>query len=466
VSKYDYNVIVIGGGTAGLISAYVANLLGAKVALVEGKNMGGDCLNTGCVPSKSLIASAHAAAHVKSAADYGVQAAFGGVDYGYIQHRIQDIIADIEPNDSAERYRNLGIDVFEATASWVDGHTIALEDKVITARRIVIASGSRPRLPKIPGIEFPHVYTSDSIWGLSELPKRLVILGGGPIGSELAMAYAQLGSQVTLVENGPHILSLLSSEQAEIVQTSMRLHGITIICNAKAGSITKDSVIVSPSTTIKADAVLAAIGRTPNTQWLGDSGIALDDQGYIVVNKALRTNLKSVYACGDVTGGYQFTHVAAYEAGFAGSNAALDWTRFYRKPRYDGIPWTIFTTPEVAHVGLAVGQIDKTHTVTHLDVSEVDRAKTDGQHNGGIWLIADRKGKLVGSTIITNQAASLIGEATLAITQKLSVKAVFETIHVYPSYGELYTRASAKWRQEAVNKKLLALLKPLLARFR
>lgn len=466
MTKYDYNLIVIGGGTAGLISAYVANFLGAKVALVEANKMGGDCLNTGCVPSKTLIASAHAAASVKTAVDYGVETEFRGVDYAKVNKRIHAIIDDIKPADSAERYRKLGVDVYEAQASWVDPHTILVQGKKITARRIIIACGSRPALPKIPGINSSIVCTSDSLWDIKKLPKSLVIIGGGPIGCELASAYSQLGSKVTLIESHDHTLQFLTKHQAEIAQSSLLENGVKILFKSSVSSIDDNSVTINDSKRIKADLVIVATGRSPNTEWLKDSGIELDGRGYVKVNKSLKTNLKSVYACGDVTGGYQFTHVAAYEASYASSNAIFDWTKYYRKPRYDAIPWTIFTTPEIAHVGISVKNKKPDHVITHLDLSEVDRAKTEGKQNGGIWLISDKKGTLLGATIIADQASSLIGEATLAVNKKLNVKDIFNTIHVYPSYGAIYSRAASKWQANRVSERLISLLSKLLKLFR
>lgn len=460
MAKYDYNVIVIGGGTAGLISAYTANLLGGKVALVEAGRMGGDCLNTGCVPSKTLIASAHKMSNIKTAGAFAISTGKISVDYKAIHKRVHDVISTIAPNDSAERYRKLGIDVYEERASLVDGHTISLSVSTITARRIVLATGSSPRLPYIDGRDLPHVYTSDTIWQLTTLPKNLVVVGGGPIGSELAMAYAQLGSNVTLAESGSRPLKMLSAEQSSIVAKAMKSSGVSIITKASIDRISAKNVSIN-SNNVEADAVLFATGRTPNTKWLDGSNLKLDTKGYIKTDSSLRTSIPSVYACGDVIGGYQFTHVAAYEASFAGSNALFDWTRIRRKPKYTAIPWALFASPEVAQVGIAEKDISSSHTVTHFPISEIDRAIADGQSAGGIWLVSDKKGKLIGATIIAEQAASLIGEATLAINQGLSVAEVFGTIHAYPGYGDLYDRATAKYRITHTSSRLLKILKSI-----
>lgn len=458
MAKYDYNVIVIGGGTAGLISAYTANLLGGKVALVERGTMGGDCLNTGCVPSKTLIASAHAMEGVRTSGMFGVSVDTPRLDYSAVHERVHRIISTIAPNDSAKRYRSLGIDVFEEHAEMIDGHTIRMSDATITARRIVVATGSRPRIPSIEGVDLPHVYTSDTLWKRTTLPKKLVVIGAGPIGSELAMAYAQLGSHVTLVESSARLLSMLSLEQSNVLELAMKQHKISLITNGSVTRITNSHVTID-SHDIAADAVLIAVGRQPNTEWLTDSRLELDEKGYIKIDRSLRTSIPTVYACGDVIGGYQFTHVAAYEASFAGSNALLDWTWLRRKPTYEAIPWAIYTTPEIAHVGINQNDITPSHTITHFPIGDIDRALADGEKGGGIWLIADKKGTLVGATIIANQAASLLGEATLAIRKKLSVNEIYGTIHAYPSYGDLYNRAAGKYRLANTHRLVLDLLR-------
>ncbi len=459
MAKYDYNVLVIGGGTAGLISAYTANLLGGKVALVEGGTMGGDCLNTGCVPSKTLIASAHAMEATRTAAVFGVSMDNPVVDYAVVHKRIHDTIDAIAPNDSAERYRSLGIDVYENTAEFVDGHTVQVKDITITARRIVVATGARPGQLAIPGADLPHVYSSDTIWKRTTLPKNLVVIGAGPIGCELAMAYAQLGCRVTLVEPGKQLLTrLLSPEQAQIVAGALERSGVSVITNGAATKIT-DSHVAINGQTIKADCVLIAVGRQPNTEWLANSGLQLDEKGYLKVDRSLRTSISSIYACGDVTGGYQFTHVAAYEASFASSNTLIDWVGIRRKPAYNAIPWVLYTTPEVAHVGIELKRITPSHSTTYYQLSELDRSTTDGEPQGGMWLVVDKKGRLVGATIIATQAASLLGEATLAIRKGLTIKEVYGTIHAYPSYGELYSRTAGKYRLAHTNPVILKFLK-------
>jgi len=465
MAKYDYNVVVIGGGTAGLISAYAANLLGAKTALIESNKMGGDCLNSGCVPSKSLIASARTAATIKGSTKYGVESQLGGIDYEAVHTRVHEVIDDIAPADSAERYRGLGVDVVEEKAQWVDGHSVKVGDKTITARRIVIATGSRPRMLDIPGADLAHVKTSDTVWAMKTLPKNLVVIGGGPIGVELSFAYAQLGSTVTVVEHNPSILGMLNDDQRDIILEKMKTLNITVITKADITEITADAVKIDKQN-LPADTVIMAAGRTPNTAWLKDSGVALDARGYVKVGANLKTNISSVYSCGDVTGGFQFTHVAGYEAGYAGSNAALDWTFFTRKPKYNAIPWSIYATPEIAHVGTMVNDAGSSDVVTKVELEDIDRAKTDGTMCGGIWLVSNKRGKLLGATIIAGQASSLIGEATLAVQKGLSVNDLFSTIHVYPSYGDLYSRAAGKWRSSRTNPKTLELLKKVMNKVR
>jgi len=459
--KYDYNVIVVGGGTAGLISAYTANLLGGKVALIESHKMGGDCLNTGCVPSKTLIASSHLDSGTTNSSSFAESQR-----YEKIHARIHNTIAAIEPSDSAERYRSLGIDVIKDTAAWVDGHTIKLSNRTITARRLIISSGSRPRLPSIPGVDLPHVYSSDTIWNLKTLPKQIVVVGGGPIGAELAMAYAQLGSHVSILETGDRVLKMLTEDQSKIIEKAMSNANITIIKNSTINEITTESIRINDTETIPADTVLLATGRQANTNWLEDSPLAMNKKKEIIVDSSLRTNISSVYACGDVTGGYQFTHVAGYEAGFAGSNAIFDWTTFHRKPSYAAIPWSIFTSPEIAHVGVSEKDVDDSHTITHVPLSELDRAQTDNSLDGGIWLISNDKKQIVGATIIGPTAASLINEATLAINKKLEIKDLFAVIRPYPSYGDLYAKATSIRMQESLTDGRKNLLKSIAKRFR
>jgi len=465
MAKYDYNVVVVGGGTAGLISAYVANLLGAKVALIEAGEMGGDCLNRGCVPSKSLIASARAAASIESASQFGVSAVTQSIDYEAIHARIHTIIADIAPVDSAERYRELGVDVIQEKAEWVDGHTLKVGERSITARRIVIATGSRPRALDVPGSELPHVYNSDTIWGMRSLPKTMTVIGGGPIGVELASAYAKLGVAVTVLVSGKTLLGMLTKEQSSIVADSMQAAGVNIVYSANTTQITGSAVITETASYVS-EVVLVAIGRTPNTSWLRNTAVTLKENGTVAVDKTLRTAIKSVYACGDVTGGYQFTHVAAHEAGYAGSNAALDWLPIKRAPHYTAIPWSIYTSPEVAHVGKLVSEAMPDEEVTMVPLNDVDRAKTDGTTDGGIWLVTNKNGTVLGATIIANHASSLIGEATLAVTKKLSMNDIFATIHPYPSYGDMYDKIASKWKQTHTNQVSLGTLRAIVRKMR
>lgn len=461
MAKYDYNVVVVGGGTAGLISAYVANLLGAKTALIEANKMGGDCLNSGCIPSKSLIASARVAATISNSDAYGVGGNLRSIEYDAIHSRVHEVIDGVAPADSAQRYRSLGVEVIEEEAQWVDGHTLKVGERTITARRIIVATGSRPRELGIPGSGLPHVKTSDDVWSMKTQPKELVVIGGGPIGVELSMAYAQLGSSVTIIEHGPTILSMLTDDQRQVILEKFEKLHITVRVSTDITEITKNDVKLDTAS-IPADIVIMAAGRTPNTEWLKDSPIKLDSRGYVEVNKALRTNISSVYSCGDVIGGFQFTHVAGYEAGYAGSNASLDFTFFTRKPKYTAIPWSIYTTPEIAHVGKTMKNIGNGDVVTHVELKEIDRAKTDGKTEGGIWLVSDKKGRILGVTIIGSEASSLIGQATLAVSKKLSVNDLFNMIDVYPSYGDVYGRVAGKWKQAQTNQTSLEILKRIM----
>ena len=465
MAKYDFNIIVVGGGTAGLISAYVANTLGGKVALIEADKMGGDCLHRGCVPSKSLIASAHAAHTATNSSRLGVTSKRIDVDYGQIHKRIHGVIDNIQQNDSVERYEKLGITVIQGRAEWAGPHTVTVGDKTYSTRRIIIATGARPRVLDTPGADQSHVYTSDTLWELKQLPANLVVVGGGPIGCELAQAYAMLGSSVTLLEASERILRFTAPDQSKIISKALGDTGVKIRTNASIKSINPRTVsYISSDTTneLAADGVIMAAGRIPNTEWLKDTPIDLDKRGFVKTNSKLRTNASSVYACGDVTGGAMFTHIAEYEAGYAASNALLPFVA--RTPSYDAIPWTIFTSPQIASVGPFGNhkQPATSNTITHFPLKELDAGIVSMSVQGGIWVESLKNGTIVSATIIAPDAGSLIGEWSLAVNNKLKLSDVMSTIHPYPTFSQLSDRVAGKWRQERYKDWQQKLLKSIL----
>jgi len=396
--KFDNNLIVLGAGSAGLVTAYIAAAVKAKVVLVEKNKMGGDCLNTGCVPSKALIRSAKFLAHARRANEFGFKSADVEFDFADVMERVQRVIKTIEPHDSIERYTELGVECITGEAKITSPWTIEVNGKTMTTRNIVIAAGASPFVPPITGIEDIDYYTSDTIWELRELPERLVVLGGGPIGSELAQCFARFGSQVSQIEMLPRLLNREDTEISEMVMHRFRKEGISVLTSHKAKEIlieNGEKILIcehqGKDIRIPFDALLVAVGRIANTTGYGleELGIPTTTSKTIETNEFLQTLYPNIFACGDVAGPFQFTHTAAHQAWYVAVNALFgDFKKF--KVDYSVIPWATFTDPEVARVG--INEIEAkdnniSYEVTTYKIDDLDRAITDEEAHGLIKVL-------------------------------------------------------------------------------
>lgn len=469
--SFDNNLIVIGAGSAGLVSAYIAAAVKAKVTLIEKAEMGGDCLNTGCVPSKALLHVAKTIRQTQHARELGVQATIEQVDFARVMDEVQKVIQRIAPHDSVERYRDLGVDVIQGEATiespWqVRVKTLDGEQRLST-RSIVIATGAKPLVPKFEGLEHIDYLTSDSLWHLRTLPKRLLVLGGGPIGCELAQAFQLLGSQVTIVEMGPRLLANEDPDTSALLQNQLRADGVDLRLNHKAERFSVNADGESQLHTdhegeavaLAFDRVLIALGRQPNTQGFGLEEIGVEVDKTVQVNALLQTNFPNIYACGDVAGPYQFTHVASHQAWYAAVNALFDPFKTF-KADYSVIPWVTYTTPEIANVGLteqAAQQQNTDYEVIEYDISDMDRAIADQQTYGRIKVLtAPGKDTILGVNIVAAQAGELLAEYVLAMKHGIGLNKILGTIHSYPTMSEANKYVAGQWKQAHKPEKLLA----------
>jgi pyruvate/2-oxoglutarate dehydrogenase complex dihydrolipoamide dehydrogenase (E3) component/uncharacterized membrane protein YdjX (TVP38/TMEM64 family) len=456
---FDYNTIVIGAGSAGLVTAYIGAAVKAKVALIEKHRMGGDCLNTGCVPSKSLIRSARMLAEARDAQRYGLRGAELEFDFADVMERVQSIIGKIEPHDSIERYNALGVDVIEGEARLVSPWEVAVGGRTLSARSIVIATGARPLVPPIPGLDGVEYLTSDTLWDLRELPARLVVLGGGPIGAELAQCFARFGSRVTLVEMAPRLLPREDEDAAAEVEARFRAEGLQVATAHRAirvESIDGMHVLVcehaGDEVSLPFDRLLIALGRRANVEGFGleELGVALDGRNAIAVDGLLRTNFPNIYACGDVAGPYQFTHVAAHQAWYASLNSLLAPFWSFRAD-YRVIPWATFTDPEVARVGLSEDEARAkgiAYEVTRYGIDDLDRAIVDGADHGFVKVLTKPgKDHILGATVVGAEAGNLVAEFVLAMKHGLGLNKLLGTIHIYPTMMEANKYAAGNWKR-------------------
>ena len=456
--RFDTNLIVIGAGSAGLISALIAATVRAKVTLIERSRMGGDCLNTGCVPSKTLIRSAKIAHYLADAHRYGLREVSGTVDFAAVMQRVRDAIATIAPNDSIERYTSLGVDCITGSARIVDPWTVDVEGKRITARNIVIASGAVPFIPPIPGVGDVGALTSDDVWSMESLPKRLVVMGAGPIGCELAQSFQRLGSRVTLIDMADRVLPKEDADVSALVADVLRGEGIDVLTSHKAVrfEVGPQKRLIADnggvSVEIPFDEVIVAVGRRAHTESLGlaELGISLNRDGTVVVDEYLRTDVPNIFACGDVAGPYQFTHMASHQAWYAAVNALFGRFRKF-KVNYAVVPWATYTDPEVARVGLSVDEANARGIdveVTRHELAHVDRAIADGETRGFIKVLTQRgSDRILGVTIVAPAAGELIAEYVLAMTHGLGLKRLMGTIHIYPTSAEINKFVANGWRR-------------------
>ena len=473
--QFDYNLVVIGAGSAGLVTAYIAAAVRAKVALIEKHRMGGDCLNTGCVPSKALIRSARLLAEARDGERYGLQGAALEFDFAAVMERVQAVIQRIEPHDSVERYTGLGVEVIEAEARLVSPWEVEANGRRLSARSIVLATGARPLVPPIPGLEQVGYLTSDTVWELRELPRRLVVLGGGPIGAELAQCFARFGSEVTVVEMAPRLMPREDEDAAAAVEARFRAEGIALATAHRALRVATGpggpQLICTHNeaeVALPFDRLLVALGRRANVAGFGleELGVELSERGTIAVDGLLRTNFPNIYACGDVAGPYQFTHVASHQAWYAAVNGLLAPFWSFRAD-YRVIPWATFTDPEVARVGLSEDEaraqgID--YEVTRYGIDDLDRAIADGADHGFVKVLT-RPGKdtILGATIVGAEAGNLIAEFVLAMKHKLGLNKLLGTIHIYPTMMEANKYAAGNWKRAHAPERALRLAQRLFA---
>ncbi|HRE13932.1 MAG TPA: FAD-dependent oxidoreductase [Usitatibacteraceae bacterium] len=466
-SSFDRHVVVIGAGSAGLVTSYIAAAVKAKVTLVEKHRMGGDCLNTGCVPSKALIRSAKFVSHVRRAKEFGMAGATADVDFAAVMDRVQAVVKAIEPHDSVERYTGLGVDCVTGTARITSPWTVEItgEDggkRTLATKNIVIAAGARPFVPPIPGLAEANPLTSDNVWNLRKLPARLVVLGGGPIGSELTQAFARLGAKVTQVEMLPRILIREDPEVSALVKKSFEADGVDVLVNHKAKQVVVEGaekflVVESEGVErrIAFDEILVAVGRVANTAGYGleELGIAVTKQRTVEVNEFLETGYPNIFACGDVAGPYQFTHTAAHMAWYAAVNALFGSFRKF-KVDYSVIPWTTFTEPEVARVGLNEQEAkDKgiAHVVTTYGIDDLDRAIADGEAHGFVKVITPPgSDRILGATVVGEHAGDLLAEFVLAMRHGIGLNKILGTIHTYPTLAEANKYAAGAWKRGTV----------------
>jgi pyruvate/2-oxoglutarate dehydrogenase complex dihydrolipoamide dehydrogenase (E3) component len=439
------DLLVIGGGTAGIVGSRTAALLGARVVMVERDLPGGDCLFTGCVPSKSLIAAALRVEHARGSSDFGVSATTVDVDTARVLDRVRSVIATIEPHDSASAMADYGVRVVTGEAQLVGPRTAVVDGHEIAFSRALLATGASPAVPDVPGLrDSPHL-TSDTIWQLRTLPRRLVVLGGGAIGCELSQALARLGSEVTIVDVAPRLLPREDARASALVTSALEADGVTVLTLSSVERVESDgaqgSVVVSrdgAEQVLAYDALLVAVGRTPRTTGLGleAAGVAVDEKGYVRVDERLRTTNPRVWAAGDLTPHPQFTHLAGVHASIAASNAVLG---LRRRIDLSAVPRVTFTDPEVAAVGVPTGTGEQRRRGTRVldwQHDRVDRALTDGAPNGFSSIAVDARGRVVGATLVSPRAGETLAELTLAVRTGLRVSAIASTTHPYPTYGD------------------------------
>jgi pyruvate/2-oxoglutarate dehydrogenase complex dihydrolipoamide dehydrogenase (E3) component/uncharacterized membrane protein YdjX (TVP38/TMEM64 family) len=472
-AAFDRNLVVIGAGSAGLVSAYIAAAVKAKVTLVERHRMGGDCLNTGCVPSKALIKSARVLATLRRAREFGLKSASAEFDFADVMERVQRVVKAVEPHDSVERYTGLGVECLLGDAKIVSPWEVEVrlaggETRRVTTRSIVIAAGARPFVPSIPGIEEMDCLTSDSVWRLRTLPARLLVLGGGPIGCELAQAFARFGSRVTQVEMLERLLPREDPEFSTLVAERFRAEGVDVRTGHKAKRFLLENgekVLICErdrkEVRIGFDVLLCAVGRVANTQGYGleELGIGINRARTVETNEYLQTVYPNIYACGDVAGPYQFTHTAAHQAWFASVNALFGSFRRFRAD-YSVIPWATFTDPEVARVGLnelEAKERNIPYEVSVFPLDELDRAIADEAAHGMVKVLTvPGRDRILGATIAGEHAGELIAEFVAAMRHRLGLNKMLGTIHVYPTFAEANKYAAGVWKKAHAPRALLA----------
>nr|WP_255762970.1 bifunctional TVP38/TMEM64 family protein/FAD-dependent oxidoreductase [Halomonas desiderata] len=476
-TRFDYDIVVIGAGSAGLVASYIAAAVKARVALVERDRLGGDCLNTGCVPSKALIRAARAAAEVRDAGRYGIQADEPRVDFGAVMAHVRRAVRDVEPHDSRERYEGLGVEVLAGEARLDDPWRVRVRaadgERVLTTRHVIVASGASPKVPPLPGLETIEVLTSDNLWQLEALPERLVVLGGGPIGCELGQSFARLGSRVSLVEMGPQLLPREDVDAADLLRQRLVSEGVELwldTCALRVGPGADDAHVLEverrlPSGEIEMhrlpfDRLLVAVGRQANVTGLGLEalGVETNADGTLAVDESLQTVLPNVWACGDVAGPFQLTHASAHQAWHATVNALFGELKRFRVS-YRALPAVTFTEPEVARVGLSEREARRQGVefeVTRYSLAELDRAITEGRTEGFVKVLTvPGRDRILGASVVGQGAGELLAEFTLAMTHGIGLNKLLGTVHPYPTWSEAAKATAGLWKNAHKPERLL-----------
>ncbi len=466
--RFDYNLVVLGAGSAGLVSAYIAAAVKARVALVEKHKMGGDCLNTGCVPSKALIRTAKILSYARRAPEFGLERMAAEYNFAQVMERVQRVIAQVEPHDSMERYTGLGVEVIQGEARVTSPFAVEVNGRTLTTRSIIVATGATPFVPPIAGLEEAGYLTSDTLWGLREKPERMVVLGGGPIGSELSQTMARLGVQVTQVEMAERLLSREDPEVSAYVRARFEAEGVRVLTGHAAKEVRVENgrkLLVcdhrGERVEIGFDAILVAVGRKASVSGFGleELGVRLTPRGTVEADPFLRTNIPNILCAGDVTGPYQFTHTASHQAWYAAVNALFGQFRSF-KVDYRVIPWCTFTDPEVARVGINEGEALEQGLdveVTRYGIDDLDRAIADSEAHGWIKVITPKgKDTILGVTIVGSHAGDLLAEYVLAMKHKIGLNKILATIHTYPTLAEANKAAAGEWKRAHVPERLLA----------
>ncbi len=471
-SRFEYDVAVIGAGAGGLVSAYVTAALKGTVALIEQSRMGGDCLYTGCVPSKTLLRSAQVAQLMRRGQEFGLQSIEPSVDLRSVFARIQRVIQKIEPHDSVERYTQLGVDCVHGRAFLRDPFRVQVGDRVITARNIIIATGASPVVPQIDGLDAVPYFTSENLWKMKQVPQRLLIIGGGPIGCELAQAFQRLGCAITLLERTPRLLSSEDEDVSSFVTDLLRSEGVEVITSSQVDAFQTASssfrASLNGGQTIYFDAVILAVGRRANTQGFGlqELGISTRPDGTIETDEYLRTSYPNIFACGDVAGPFQFTHAASHQGSHAALNALFAPFKKFRID-YSSLPHCTYISPEVARVGLneqgarARGVLFDTFK---YDLGQLDRAICEGEERGFVKVLtAKGTGRLLGATVVGPHAGETIAEFVLALRKNLSLSDIMATVHSYPTFAEGNRFVAGIWQRSRAPQGILKILQRLHA---
>ncbi|RLA55499.1 MAG: pyridine nucleotide-disulfide oxidoreductase, partial [Gammaproteobacteria bacterium] len=457
--RFDNNLIVIGAGSAGLVASLIAATVKAKVTLIERGKMGGDCLNTGCVPSKALIRSARVAQYARRAGEFGLAPMSVEVNFPRVMERVQRVVETVAPHDSVERFTGLGVNCVQGDARILSPWEVEVNGEVLTARNIVIASGARPRVPDIPGLAQLDYLTSDTVWDIREAPQRLLVLGAGPIGCELAQAFARLGSHVSLVTHASRIMPREDPEVAQQVLDAFLRQGMDVHTGYDPDRFTVDGdgqrcvfTTAGGRRELAFDRVLLAVGRSANVQELGLEalGIGLTPAGTIAVDEYLRTAIPNIFACGDVAGPYLFTHMASHQAWYAAVNALFGRFRKF-KVDYSVVPWATFTDPEVARGGLSESEARErniAYEVTRYDIDDLDRAIADSEAHGFVKVLTEPgRDRILGAVVVGYHAAELINEFVLAMKHGIGLNKILATIHIYPTLSESNKFLAGEWRK-------------------